>query len=316
VSKKSVVVFLAVVCFQTVAYAQATRTWVSGVGDDVNPCSRTAPCKTYAGAISKTAAGGIINTLDNGAFGALTINKSITIEGDSGLAGTLAVSSNGIVVNAGVNDVVILRNMSIDGGPGTGGINGIQFVAGNTLIVENVTVQRFDNGLNFAPSVFNASGTARLFIKDSIFRNNGGGAPGTVFGGVTIRPGPAGSALGSFDNVRFENNALHGARAEDRTSLTFKNCLASGNTNNGFLAVSLAGGPVDMNIYESAAVHNGTKGVTSNGVNSQVRISNVLVTGNDEGLSRVNNGEIISFRNCQIDGNVVNGVPSTQLTPQ
>src|SRR5262245_48964588 len=64
------------------AYAQATRTWVSGVGDDVNPCSRTAPCKTFAGAISKTAAGGEISVLDPGGFGGVTITKSITINGE------------------------------------------------------------------------------------------------------------------------------------------------------------------------------------------------------------------------------------------
>ena len=84
-----VVVALAATCLLMAvqpAAAQATRTWVSGVGDDANPCSRTAPCKTFAGAISKTAAGGEINALDPGGFGAVTITKSITIDGGGGLA--------------------------------------------------------------------------------------------------------------------------------------------------------------------------------------------------------------------------------------
>src|SRR5262245_44742616 len=86
------------------AHAQATRTWVSGVGDDANPCSRTAPCKTFAGAISKTAASGIINCLDPGGFGAVTITKSITIDCTATLAGVLAALTNGINVNgAGAN---------------------------------------------------------------------------------------------------------------------------------------------------------------------------------------------------------------------
>src|SRR6059036_1925940 len=68
----------------TAAQAQATRTWVSGVGDDVNPCSRTAPCKTFAGAISKTAVNGEINCLDPGGFGAVTISKGLTIDGTTG----------------------------------------------------------------------------------------------------------------------------------------------------------------------------------------------------------------------------------------
>src|SRR5215475_6595216 len=90
----------------THAAAQATRTWVSGVGDDVNPCSRTAPCKTFAGTISKTAAGGEINCIDPGGFGAVTITKSITIICDDVEAGILTSGSPAITVNAGVNDVV------------------------------------------------------------------------------------------------------------------------------------------------------------------------------------------------------------------
>src|SRR5438045_9715468 len=96
--------------------AQATRTWVSGVGDDANPCSRTAPCKTWAGAISKTAEGGEIDALDPGGFGALTITKSITLDGGGGqVASVLAAGTNGIVVAAASNDVVTIRKLSIDG---------------------------------------------------------------------------------------------------------------------------------------------------------------------------------------------------------
>src|SRR5215213_2030059 len=107
------------------ASAQATRTWVSGVGDDVNPCSRTAPCKTFAGAISKTAVGGEIDALDPGGFGAVTIVKTITLDGGtgSGWASILASGTSGIIVNAGANDVITLRNLSINGaGTGIAGI--------------------------------------------------------------------------------------------------------------------------------------------------------------------------------------------------
>src|SRR6266498_379000 len=119
------------------AHAQATRTWVSGVGDDVNPCSRTAPCKTFAGAISKTAAGGEISVLDPGGFGAVTITKAITIDGEGTLAGILAATVNGIIVNAGVNDVVHIRNLIINGTSGASiGLNGIRYLAGKRVIVE------------------------------------------------------------------------------------------------------------------------------------------------------------------------------------
>src|SRR6266849_61397 len=100
----------------TAAYGQASRTWVSGVGDDANPCSRTAPCKTFAGAISKTAVGGEIDALDPGGFGAVTITKAITIDGGGGqVASVLVSSTNAIVVIAGASDVVTLRNLSING---------------------------------------------------------------------------------------------------------------------------------------------------------------------------------------------------------
>mgnify|MGYP000897805726 CR=1 FL=1 len=92
------------------SFAQATRTWVSGVGDDANPCSRTAPCKTFAGAFSATAPGGEISVLDPGGFGVVTITQSVTISGDGTLAGILSASTNAIIINAGASDVVTLRN--------------------------------------------------------------------------------------------------------------------------------------------------------------------------------------------------------------
>src|ERR1700674_1174488 len=113
------------------ANAQATRTWVSGVGDDVNPCSRTAPCKTFAGAYSKTAASGEINVLDPGSFGAVTISKSITIRSDHVEAGVLAAGISGIIVNAAATDRVVLEGLDIDG-VGTG-LHGVSIVAGKEV---------------------------------------------------------------------------------------------------------------------------------------------------------------------------------------
>src|SRR5438309_10631275 len=122
----NVVKFLAVVVMGSgLMYGQASRTWVSGVGDDANPCSRTAPCKTFAGAISKTAPGGEIDALDPGGFGAVTITKAITIDGGGGQVASVLVSgTNGIVVQANAQtDVVILRNLRINGiGSGLNGI--------------------------------------------------------------------------------------------------------------------------------------------------------------------------------------------------
>src|ERR1700746_1262060 len=127
---------LLVIClWSSAAQAQASRTWVSGVGDDANPCSRTAPCKTFAGAISKTAAGGEIDALDPAGYGAVTITKAITIDGGGGQVASILVSgTNGIVIQAGPSDVVILRNLRFNG-IGTG-LNGIRFLSGKDLNVE------------------------------------------------------------------------------------------------------------------------------------------------------------------------------------
>src|ERR671913_1664343 len=124
------------------AQAQATRTWVSGVGDDVNPCSRTAPCKTWAGAISKTAAGGEIDALDPGGYGTLTITKSITVDGTTGAGFGSTLNSggiNGFVINDSLSATpntakVVLRNLSINGAGTTPGLNGIRFLAGKEQI--------------------------------------------------------------------------------------------------------------------------------------------------------------------------------------
>ena len=161
--------------FASMAQAQATRTWVSGVGDDVNPCSRTAPCKTYAGAISKTATNGEISTLDPGGFGAVNITKGLTIDGTTGggWGSILAVGTNGVIVNdASGNGVITLRNLSINGAQnGTG--NGIRFLAGKALIVEDCDIFGFTgtgtNGRGI--SVELGAGPRNVYVKDTNITN-------------------------------------------------------------------------------------------------------------------------------------------------
>src|ERR1700712_3426166 len=144
------------------AFGQATRTWVSGVGDDVNPCSRTAPCKTFAGAISKTAAHGEINALDPGGYGSVTITKSITIRGRGTQASLLISGTPAVTVNAGVNDKIVLANLSLQG-LGTGGTSGVRFMAGKSLRVQDTDIQGFNTaGVNIQSSTPNS----RVYITD------------------------------------------------------------------------------------------------------------------------------------------------------
>lgn len=152
------------------AHAQATRTWVSGVGDDANPCSRTAPCKTFAGAISKTAAFGEINVLDPGGFGAVTITKSISIRADHVEAGVLVSGTNGIVVSLPAStDRVLLEGLDIEG-LGTG-LDGVKIIGSGITMIVNCAIRHFTgNGVNLV-----GTATARAVIRDSIITNNAGG---------------------------------------------------------------------------------------------------------------------------------------------
>ena len=150
----------------SLGHAQANRTWVSGVGDDANPCSRTAPCKTFAGAISKTAAGGEIDALDPGGFGPVVISKSITIDGTGVLAGILAPGSNGITINSKETTNLItvrLRGLSING-VGSG-VNGINVMAANKVVIEDCVIDGFTkNGINVVAGA--------VFVKNTAIRNN------------------------------------------------------------------------------------------------------------------------------------------------
>src|SRR5262249_41861384 len=195
----------------SLAHAQATRTWVSGVGDDVNPCSRTAPCKTFAGAISKTAPGGEINVLDPGGFGAVTITKSITISSERFEAGVLVSGTNGIVIQAASTDVVVLRGLDIEG-LGTG-FAGIKVLGAGVVHVENCTINHFTQiGIDFSPS----SGATQLYVRDTIIRDNVGASSG----GIRVKPGS--SALGSIVNTQLRNNGPFGLRVENNSNVTVK----------------------------------------------------------------------------------------------
>jgi hypothetical protein len=286
------------------ALGQATRTWVSGVGDDANPCSRTAPCKTYAGAISKTAAGGEIDTLDSGGFGAVTITKSITINGDWVMAGVLVSGTNAIIISAGPADTVILRNLSINGlgDTGSGGINGVEFLAGGELHMENVRIYGFNQvGLRFSPS-----GASSLFVTDCSMRNNAGG-------GIHVLPSGTGTAIATIDHTTVEGNGF-GIRAEDGSRVVVRESSANGNGTNGFAAAA-SFRAADMSIESSIAMFNNQAGVLA-GPLATVKFSNVLSSKNNFGIQSVSGGALVSFGNNKIFGNVTSdGAPTSTISP-
>jgi len=271
-----------------IAQAQATRTWVSGVGDDANPCSRTAPCKTFAGAISKTAAGGEISTLDPGGFGAVTITKSITISGDGTLSGILAAGTNGVIVNAGVNDVVILRNLSIHGA-GTG-INGIRFLAGRLLHVEDCTISGFTNrGIDVVHSSTTTPG--HLSVIDSTITNIGSVAVRVDNGAGAVSPSA------SLSNVRIDR-ALIGFDVLKAGVGTIGGSIITNVTNQAAVAENTA----VLNVVDSTISSNGT-GVSAFSAGSTIRITDARIFNNATGVNIAAGGTGDRFGTSQVFGN-------------
>ena len=288
--------------------AQATRTWVSGVGDDANPCSRTAPCKTFAGAISKTAAGGEISVLDPGSYGSVTITKAISIVASGDYAGVLAVGTSGIIVNAGATDTVVLNGLHLNGAYDTASptADGVRFLAGGALHVEDSTIEGFKGafGIEFVPS-----GAAKLFVSNSVVSNNGNGSTG---GGILIKPGVAGSAAASVLNSRLDANVF-GLRVEDGGRATVVNTVASGNGWAGFTARSATTSAV-LSLQSSTSAGNGTVGVRADGALGQAFVDRSLVTNNPTGLTTSAGGQLISSGNNTVIGNGADGAP-TSTTP-
>ena len=293
--KQRIAVFAFLVFAMLIApavHAQATRTWVSGVGDDVNPCSRTAPCKTFAGAISKTAAGGEISVLDPGGYGAVTITKAITISGDGTLASILSAGTNGITVNAGVNDRVVIRNVSINGA-GTG-INGIRFLAGKSLTVEDVTIEGFTGrGIDM-----NMATTGKLFVRNTRISEGGTG----IF--VTTS-GVGAQAQAMLENVHL-TGLTNGIEAGANGRVTITRSVISGNASNGILASTATS---RMNVDFCQISFNDIAGVNATASGAIVRISDNQIVNNNAGISFVGGAVIESTGNNRIAGNVSTQAP-------
>jgi hypothetical protein len=298
------------------ASAQATRTWVSGVGDDVNPCSRTAPCKTFAGAISKTAAGGEINCLDPGGFGAVTIVKSMTISCPYTEGGALA-GGNGITVNMpATTDVTFIRGLDVFGvSPPS---NGIRFVNNGTLHVEDTVIRRFNAASSAGISVA-VTGPAELYLNNVTVAENGSGATG---GGIVIAPGVGGSVKGTITNSRVRNNANFGVRmdsANGTIAMVIKDTDISGNDS----GVSLqSGSAINAFLTDSIVSHNGTVGIVGNGPVANIRVAHTTITGNGLGVSAVGGAQVLTYGNNRLinnpgvggasDGTFIGGPQPTQ----
>jgi hypothetical protein len=289
VKKLSVILtILLALCFASLAQAQATRTWVSGVGDDVNPCSRTAPCKTYAGAISKTAVNGIISTLDPGGFGAVTITKAIMIDGTGQIAGVLAAGSSGIIVNAPATDVVTLRNLEIHGAAFSG-INGIQINQAKAVFIEGCYIRNFSqNGVR----VLNTSNAVPVHIRNCDIRNNN-------VAGVLANPTATGSVGLDISESSLSNNGSSGVDLGANSAVTLTRCIVANNPNGVTVEATNSSGAI-----ESCTIVGNGNGVLvgTGGGTPTVRIARSFISGNTT-AGIAGTGTSRCFGNNTVDGN-------------
>ncbi|MGB9180401.1 MAG: hypothetical protein WCB68_14305 [Pyrinomonadaceae bacterium] len=285
----------------SLAHAQATRTWVSGVGNDADPCSRTAPCKTFSGALSKTAEGGEIDALDPAGYGTVSLNKSITIDGGtgSGWGSVLNSGTNGITVNVTVNaatSVVVLRNLTINGAKncvtaGCAGLIGIRFIAGNALHVEDVVIEnQATTGIDI-----NKTTTGQLWVRDTAFTNTTVGIRSTTSSGVIIS---------QVEHCRFAQ-LTDGVNAISNTFATIRDSYFGGTTGAVNGAVR-AGTGSTINIENSMFANNAIGVNVSTGT---VRLSNNDFFNNTTAIS----GTAESANNNKFRGNSADGTTSNVI---
>jgi Right handed beta helix region len=312
----------AAIGFASPASAQATRTWVSGVGDDVNPCSRTAPCKTFAGAISKTAAGGEINCLDPGGFGAVTITKSLTIDCHYTEGGALA-GGNGIVVNALSTDVITLRGLDIFGvSPPS---NGVRILAAAAVHIEDCVIRRFNAANSFGVSI-QPSGTTNVFITDSRITQNGSGATG---GGILVQPTGTGSARLTMENVYVQTNSGNGLSVNSTgntgagIALMIKNSQFTGTSGNGISILAPVGTTgIGGIMSDSVIAANSGSGITADGSTITLRVGNTSITGNGfagggaSGVLLANSAKVQTYLDNRLDGNALDGAFTAPAIPK
>ena len=284
------------------AHAQATRTWVSGVGDDANPCSRTAPCKTFAGAISKTAAGGEINCLDPGGFGTVTVIKSMTISCEAGTAGVLASSGlNGVNFSGGAADYLYLKGLDFEGvnkGTSPGG-NGISFNTGALLHVEDCSIRDFSLfGIVIKP----AANATFVVQRTTMFQNTSGA--------IQVRP-TGGVSNGVMEKVAMNKNGagitLDGFGGGIGTNVTVRDSIINGNTGDGGLVNSSVG--ANLMVQNTSIANNGT-GLRVVNAGATIRVGSSSITGNG---TAINGANVLSYLDNQINGNAggeaINPVP-------
>lgn len=246
----------------------------------------------------------------------MTITKAMTIAAEGvGEAGILTAGTNGVIVNAGPNDVVVLRGLQIDGGPvGSNSLAGVKFVAGAALQIQNSLIHNYNGsspngfGVNFAPNL-GAGATASLLVTDTTITTNG--VLNVSGGGIAIQPTGSGNVKASLTRVGLAHNTF-GVKADGSgaaggaISVSVSETVAADSSNSGFVVTGGGGGTVTMDIDHSTVANNGV-GLNVSGTGATMRIGSSTVMGNATGVKITAPAAMTSYGNNQIDDNPVPG---------
>jgi Right handed beta helix region len=292
--------FLTTLVWAAVTQALPSQTFVSSTGNDANDCTQSTPCRTFAGAVPKTSAKGIITALDSSTYGIVTVNKALTLQAAPGVyAGLQGGRADDVVtISAGTTDVVVLRNLSVIT-QSIAANKGVLINSVGALHVESCIITGFGDSGIFGPSACNDSGCAQLFVIDTILRDNANGLK-------------IGSVSAAIDHCRIEHNHT-GILMQAQGVAAIRNSVLSGNSDLGLKASILS----EANVENCVVTHNGTgiEGESFGGFFSTIRVSTSMIVSNGTGILP-SGGHIISFKNNRLAGNGTNGAFTDTILEQ
>lgn len=296
---RSLFVFLSAACallpLVTTAYAQNYQTWVSATGTDQLPCDAAAPCRTFQFAASQTQTRGVINVLNSGDYGPLTINRSISIIADGAEAGIFS-HANGSAIRITGNAIdVLLRGLTID--LFQANKIGIDFQKGTTLHIDRTTIRGTSIGVKFAANL----GTNELLISDSLITF-------TVGEGIVVSPAAGSSAKVAISRSRVQNAGSHGILFDSTgggINATVADSVSAGHLGSGITGIATPMAPLNVMVDRTSSVNNSSAGIEANG--GFIRIGDSTVSGNNTGLVTLNGGTIASYGTNKVNGNFPGG---------
>jgi hypothetical protein len=285
------------------AGAQLFRAYVSGSGNDSNPCTLPQPCRLLPAALTAVASGGEIWMLDSANYNTteVDITKSVSILAVPGVVGSLVAPQGGLAVNVnGAGIAVSLRNLVIVplGANGTG----IAFNQGQSLTVAGCEIANMDKAIIIA-----ANSGAALTVTDTAIRNANlnaidieGGAIASL-DRVRITGANVGVFVGTASAAISESvisGGQIGARAigtNGTARLTLDRTRISGSVDAISVETTLAGDVATVAVTRSVLTHNSNSGIfflPAGSSTTTATLGDNVITGNAKGFQFSGGGTI------------------------